>query len=115
MQLPGRGGCLVDRSEPAGGCTRVRALRGPAPFVGSNAVAISPDGRNVYVASARSNAIAVFKRDARTGELVQSPGSAGCIATKGAGGCATALALPRSQLGRDQRGRAERLRDVAGR
>lgn len=92
-QLSGRSGCLVDRSKPRGGCTRVRALRGPAPFLGSHAVAISPDGQNVYVASSRSNAIAVFGRAERTGKLTQLSGAAGCVAVRGAGGCSTAIGL----------------------
>jgi DNA-binding beta-propeller fold protein YncE len=72
---------------------RVRALRGPAPFLGSHAVAASPDGRNIYVASSRSNAIAVFIRDPRTGKLKQGAGVAGCVAVGGAGGCAKAIGL----------------------
>ncbi|HUB35614.1 MAG TPA: beta-propeller fold lactonase family protein [Solirubrobacteraceae bacterium] len=92
-QLRGASGCLVDRSQAAGGCRRVRALQGPAPFLGSNALAISPDGRNVYVASSRSNAIAVFARNAKTGALTQAAGAAGCIAAAGAEGCAPARAL----------------------
>jgi DNA-binding beta-propeller fold protein YncE len=71
----------------------VRALRGPAPFLGSGAVAISADGRSVYVASSKSDAIAVFRRNARTGKLRQRPGAAGCIAARGASGCATARGL----------------------
>src|SRR3984957_17140901 len=59
-QLAGPSGCLVDRSKPRKGCALVRGLAGPAPILGSHAVAISPNGRNVYVASSRSNAIAVF-------------------------------------------------------
>lgn len=98
-QLPGKAGCLVDRSTPAKGskapkgCKRVRALGGPAPFLGSNALAISGDGKNVYVASSRSDAIAVFTRNARSGKLTQRPGAAGCVALQGAGGCATARGL----------------------
>lgn len=71
----------------------MRALRGPAPFLGSGAVAISRDGRNVYVASSRSDAIAVFRRNARTGKLRQRGGTAGCIAARGASGCAAARGL----------------------
>jgi DNA-binding beta-propeller fold protein YncE len=94
FQLQGPGGCVVDRSRRGrSGCTRVRALQGPAPFLGSEAVAISPDGRNVYVASSRSSAIAIFTRSARTGKLTQRAGPAGCIAVNGAGGCARGLAL----------------------
>ena len=92
-QLPGSGGCMVDRSRARGRCTAVRALAGPGPFLGSRAVALDPTGRNVYVASSRSNAIAIFRRDARTGTLTQASGTGGCIAARGAGGCARALGL----------------------
>lgn len=92
-QLQGRSGCLVDGSQRRGGCTPVRALRGPAPFLGSDALAMSPDGKDVYVASSRSNAVAVFTRHAGTGRLTQPSGKAGCIAARGAGGCARAIGL----------------------
>jgi DNA-binding beta-propeller fold protein YncE len=93
VQLSGSSGCLVDRSEPQAGCKSVRALGGPAPFLGSEAIAISPDGKNVYVASSRSDAIAVFRRNRSTGKLTQGAGVTGCIAAKGAGGCAMAHGL----------------------
>ncbi len=93
IQLPGSSGCVADRSTHRRGCTLVRALQGPAPFLGSGAVAISADGQNVYVASSRSNAIAVLRRDAGTGKLTQRPGAAGCIAAGGSGDCATAIGL----------------------
>lgn len=92
-QLPGPRGCLVDRSAPAGKCGAARALKGPGPFMGSRAIAVSPDGKDVYVASSKSDAIAIFRRNARTGALTQPKGTAGCIALKGAGGCATAVGL----------------------
>jgi DNA-binding beta-propeller fold protein YncE len=92
-QLPGAAGCLVDRSEAKRKCTSVRALRGPAPFLGSEAVAISPDAKHVYVASSRSNAIAIFRRNAKTGKLSQRTGTAGCIAAGGRSGCAPAVGL----------------------
>jgi DNA-binding beta-propeller fold protein YncE len=94
-QLPGSKGCVIARSKPHGRCTPVRALRGPGPFLGSGAVAISPDGKNVYVASSRSHAIAVFSRRASSGKLTQRSGTAGCIASKGATGCAKGLGLQR--------------------
>jgi DNA-binding beta-propeller fold protein YncE len=93
LQLPGPRGCLVDRSKPSGRCGTARALKGPGPFMGSRAIALSPDGKNVYVASSRSDAIAIFRRNARTGTLTQPKGTAGCIAVNGAGGCATAIGL----------------------
>jgi DNA-binding beta-propeller fold protein YncE len=92
-QLPGSHGCLVDRSAPAGGCGTARALKGPGPFMGSRAIALSPDGRNVYVASLRSNAIAIFRRNSRTGGLSQPRGTGGCVAVKGAEACASANGL----------------------
>jgi DNA-binding beta-propeller fold protein YncE len=91
-QLKGVYGCLVDRSSPARGCAPARALKGPGPFMGSRAIALSPNGRQVYVASSKSDAIAIFTRDPRTGRLTQ-PGSGGCVAAKGAGGCAGAIGL----------------------
>jgi DNA-binding beta-propeller fold protein YncE len=91
-QLPGGRGCLFDRSAKSAGCGVARALKGPGPFMGSGAIAVSPDGKNVYVASSKSDAIAIFKRNARTGTLTQPPGTGGCIAVKG-GGCATAVGL----------------------
>lgn len=91
-QLPGARGCLVDRSAHSAGCGTARALKGPGPFMGSRAIAVSPDGKNVYVASSKSDAIAIFRRDARTGTLSQQPGMGGCIAA-GGGGCATAVGL----------------------
>jgi DNA-binding beta-propeller fold protein YncE len=92
-QLAGKAGCLVDRSQRRAGCQPVRALASPAPLLGSDAVAISPNGRSVYVASSGSDAIAIFSRNARTGKLTQAKGSKGCIASKGANGCATAPGL----------------------
>lgn len=93
VQLKGRKGCLADRSAKQGSCAPARALEGPGPFMGSRAVAISPDGRNVYVASSESDAIAIFRRNPTTGELTQSKGAAGCIANGGGGGCASAVGL----------------------
>lgn len=93
VQLPGAQGCLVDRGAPAGTCGKARALQGPGPFMGSRAIALSPDGRNVYVASSRSDAIVVFARNAKTGALRQLSGAAGCVAAEGADGCGTAVGL----------------------
>ncbi len=92
-QLAGTHGCLVDRSAKTGGCARVRALDGPGPFMGSRAIAVSPDGKQVYVTSSGSDAIAIFIRNRQTGVLTQAKKTAGCIAAKGAGGCAVAIGL----------------------
>jgi DNA-binding beta-propeller fold protein YncE len=92
-QLQGPRGCLVDAAARQGPCARARALDGPGPFMGSQAIALSPDGRNAYVASSRSDAIAILKRNRRNGALSQPKGAAGCIAARGADGCATAVGL----------------------
>jgi DNA-binding beta-propeller fold protein YncE len=92
-QLAGKHGCLVDRSAKSGGCARARALNGPGPFMGSRAIAVSPDGKHVYVASSGSDAIAIFTRNRQTGVLTQGKKTAGCIAVKGNGGCAVAIGL----------------------
>jgi DNA-binding beta-propeller fold protein YncE len=93
VQLAGKHGCLVDRSAKAGSCGRARALNGPGPFMGSRAIAVSPDGKQVYVASSKSDAIAIFTRDRKTGVLAQAGKSAGCVAAKRAYGCAGAIGL----------------------
>ena len=92
-QLEGARGCIVDSSRKGGSCGSARALDGPGPFMGSRAIAISPDGRNVYVASSKSDAIAIFSRNRRTGALTQPSGKGGCVSERGADGCAKAVGL----------------------
>jgi DNA-binding beta-propeller fold protein YncE len=84
-QLGGEGGCLGDRA--GGPCSLARGLDGP------RSVAISPDGRNVYVAS--SEAVAVLARNPRTGMLRQLFGSSGCVSRVRGFGCRAGRALPR--------------------
>jgi DNA-binding beta-propeller fold protein YncE len=86
-QLRGHGGCV--RQGAARGCAGARALTDPA------AILVSPDGRNVYIASFGSNAIAVFGRSRRTGALHQLPGRAGCVRNHRGRGCRPARALTR--------------------
>jgi DNA-binding beta-propeller fold protein YncE len=85
-QLPGRRGCVHHRNR-SGGCSVGRALGGPI------ALAISPDGRNVYVASAGSDAVATFSRDRRTGALRQAAGVTGCISQRPGDDCLVGRAL----------------------
>lgn len=92
-QLKGERGCLIDRSKPSGSCAKARALKGPGPFMGSRAIALSPDGKHVYVASSSSDAIAIFSRDRKRGTLTQAKGRGGCIAAKGRAGCAIGIGL----------------------
>jgi sugar lactone lactonase YvrE len=92
-QLSGSDGCIVGSGSHARHCATARALAGPGAFVGSHAVAVSPDGHNLYVAASNANAIVVFTRDAATGKLTQPGGEAGCVAMGGADGCATTTGL----------------------
>jgi lactonase family protein with 7-bladed beta-propeller len=86
-QLHGRTGCL----NPTGryGCGRARGLRT------ASGIEVSGDGRNVYVQSLE--ALAVFRRDPRTGALRQLPGKAGCVGDRprerSRQGCAAGRAL----------------------
>ena len=97
-QLPGRLGCLSSGTASKRLCGKARALKGAGPGVGSRAIAISPDGRNVYVAASGSDSIAVFDRSPATGALTQPKGRAGCVAAvagraKGAKACGLAIGL----------------------
>lgn len=56
-------------------------------------MAISGNGRNVYVTARNSGAILSFRRDKDNGRLTQLSGSAGCTAQTAVPGCATGLAL----------------------
>lgn len=92
-QLSGQDGCIGGKKARKQGCAPGRALAQPGPDLGSRAIGISDNGKHVYVASSRSGAVAVLKRNARTGVLKQAAGKAGCIADKGAQGCAKAVGL----------------------
>jgi 6-phosphogluconolactonase (cycloisomerase 2 family) len=81
-QLNGVAGCVSESGDGVT-CGRGRGLNGAV------AVAVSPDGQHLYIAS-RGNAVAVFARDALTGELAQLDGVAGCIAEAGDGVTCTA-------------------------
>jgi len=90
-QLAGTSGC-VSQTGSDGACADVRALGG------AGGVAVSPDGRNVYVASMSSHAVAVFMRNETTGALAQLLGTAGCVSETGNGGsCVDGRGLDRSR------------------
>lgn len=71
--LPGTRGCI--QSLPGSGC---RALAG---LEGASAIAISQDGRFVYVASELSGAVRAFLRNPTTGAVRPLHGRGGCISS----------------------------------
>lgn len=84
-QLDGPDGCVADDGDGVT-CGDAEGL------FGASGVAVSPDGRHVYVASAVSASVTTFARDPFTGALTQLPLPDGCIAEFGGGGsdCADA-------------------------
>jgi DNA-binding beta-propeller fold protein YncE len=80
-QKPGTAGCVNETG--AGGCADGT---GAAPYD----VAVSADGRSVYVGIARG--VLVFDR-AADGALTQKAGTAGCITSIGSDPCARGVAL----------------------
>ncbi len=82
-QLPGRAGCVSETAKE--GCAKGRGL------VGAFSLAISPNGRNLYVASL--NGVAEFVRHPKTGQLTQLSGANGCIAEFIGDGCGPGRAL----------------------
>jgi DNA-binding beta-propeller fold protein YncE len=71
-------GCLAD-NEAATGCIDLPG----APLDGAAGVAVSPDGRSVYVASVNSDSVAHFFASGQQGQLVYD----GCLANDAAPGC----------------------------
>ncbi|MEA2420094.1 MAG: hypothetical protein QOE60_2300, partial [Thermoleophilaceae bacterium] len=82
-QLEGADGCVG--GGPNDGCTPGRNLDG------ARALALSHDGRSVYVAGA--GGLAVLARDPRTGALRQLSGRDGCVTESGQDGCADGRAV----------------------
>ena len=87
-------GCVQDKSGgPVMGCIVGRGLRNTA------FLAISPNGLHVYATARDADAVAVFQRNPRTGELEQLPGETGCLSDPGPGHdptCGTAGPLDRA-------------------
>ncbi|MGH2963923.1 MAG: lactonase family protein [Solirubrobacterales bacterium] len=85
-QPAGAAGCISD--DGSGPCADGHAIGAPQDL------AVSPDGKNVYVASAPAGspgAVLTLNRDTSTGAITQPAGTAGCISADGSGGeCADA-------------------------
>jgi DNA-binding beta-propeller fold protein YncE len=80
-------------AQATGALQQLEAVHGRA-LDGARGVAVSPDGRNVYVAAAGpAGGVAAFARDAKSGKLTQLDGLAGCVTETGAGGCSKARAV----------------------
>ena len=80
-QLTRQNNCITSAS--GNGC----GTEGGVGLESAIGVAVSPDGRSVYVAAGgteRSGAIASFERNTSTGALTQLPGKEGCISTASA-------------------------------
>jgi DNA-binding beta-propeller fold protein YncE len=84
-QPPGTAGCVSETG--AGTCADGHALKGVS------GVAVSADGKSVYVAAGNSSAVARLNRNPTTGALTQPAGTAGCISETGAGPCADGHAI----------------------
>ena len=72
-------GCIKQVVRAGERCTAATVL------AGADAVALAPDGRHVYVAASRSNAVTVFRRDTATGALTQQS----CVSESGSDGACT--------------------------
>jgi DNA-binding beta-propeller fold protein YncE len=79
-QPPGPAGCISETG--AGPCIDGHALDG------ANSVAVSPNGKSVYVAASASNAVVRLNRNTTTGAITEPAGTAGCISEDGSFGCA---------------------------
>ena len=84
-QLDGRAGCISETG--AGLCANGHALNQPY------GVAVSRDGKSVYIASQISDAVARLNRNLTSGAIAQPSGTAGCVSETGAGTCANGHAL----------------------
>jgi DNA-binding beta-propeller fold protein YncE len=91
-QPAGTAGCISETGS-GGSCADGHGLSNP---YGTAGVAVSADGKSVYVAA--TEAVARLNRNTTTGAITQPAGTAGCISETGTGPCADGRALksPRS-------------------
>jgi DNA-binding beta-propeller fold protein YncE len=94
VQLTGPGAC-ASQLETEGLCAPARAINAP------DALALSPDGRTLYVASygvshivsGNPGSLAVFARDPASGRITQAQESSGCLGSDFEDGCSGARGL----------------------
>jgi DNA-binding beta-propeller fold protein YncE len=77
-ELPGPGGCVLQVGDngSSGTCNPGGALSD------GNAIALSPDGQNIYLTSSDDNAVVAVARDPTSGTIQQLDGASGCIQSK---------------------------------
>jgi DNA-binding beta-propeller fold protein YncE len=95
-QASGNAGCVEE--TPSESCADAHGLA-PSGSTGVRQVAVSPDGRSVYVPNSAGNALTIFDRDPNSGQIAQKDGVAGCLAQTANGGvCAVepTLSAPRA-------------------
>jgi DNA-binding beta-propeller fold protein YncE len=85
--IASQAGCFDSRTPENPECANARQLGGAAD------VAVSPDGKNVYVAAPADDALVIFDRDPVTGELTLSSAAAGCVNQNGSDRCEEGRAL----------------------
>jgi len=81
----GTAGCISD--DGSGPCADGHGIANP------HALAVSPDGKSVYLASSSDNALVRINRNATFGSISQPAGTAGCISEDGSGPCSDGRAL----------------------
>ena len=96
VQLAGIAGCIATDAD-------ARLLQRDRRSAGADAIAISPDGRFVYVAGGSADSLLVFSRDAATGRLTQLAGAAGCLRANRTGLRAGHAASTRRRRSRSRR------------
>jgi DNA-binding beta-propeller fold protein YncE len=86
-QKPGLAGCISGVEKTAGECARGVGLKQ------AGRMAISPDGKNVYVGAYGSSGVTILARDPDTGALTQRAGAAACVSELRSEGCAPGRAI----------------------
>ena len=81
-QPPGKAGCVSEHGS--GPCADGHGIS----TSGADSVAVSPNGKSVYVASFTANTVIRFKRNRTTGAITEPAGTAGCVSENGSGPCA---------------------------
>lgn len=83
-------GALTPMSGP-GECLGGKKVKAPCEIgiglSGADALAIAPDGSDLYVTSDAHPTVAILRRDPLTGALSQAGGAAGCLVLGGSGRC----------------------------